>query len=48
MGNNKAIAEAIAETLRSEGFEAETRYVKEVKKLDAKDLADKLKGEKAG
>ena len=35
-GNTRAVAEAIAGTLEESGIEAEIRYVKDVKKLDAK------------
>lgn len=38
-GNNKIVAEAVAETLKGEGFEVETCYVKEAKKLEAKDYS---------
>ena len=36
-GNTRAIAEAISETLRDSGIEVDTLYVKDVKKLNAKD-----------
>ena len=36
-GNTKAIAEAIAEALRQSGMEVDFFYVKDVKKLTAKD-----------
>jgi menaquinone-dependent protoporphyrinogen IX oxidase len=36
-GNTKTIAETIAETLRESGVEVDLFYVKNVKKLDAKD-----------
>jgi menaquinone-dependent protoporphyrinogen IX oxidase len=36
-GNTKKIAETIAETLKESGIESDLFYVKDVKKLDAKD-----------
>ena len=36
-GNTKRIAEAIAETLKESGIEVDTFYVKDVKRLSAKD-----------
>jgi menaquinone-dependent protoporphyrinogen IX oxidase len=36
-GNTRKIAETIAETLKASGIEADTFYVKDVKKLSAKD-----------
>ena len=36
-GNTKRIAEAIAETLKESGIEVDTFYVKDIKKLSAKD-----------
>jgi menaquinone-dependent protoporphyrinogen IX oxidase len=36
-GNTRAVAEAISETLRESGMEVGTFYVKDVKKLSAKD-----------
>jgi menaquinone-dependent protoporphyrinogen IX oxidase len=36
-GNTKTIAEAISETLKESGIEADALYVKDVKKLSAKD-----------
>lgn len=36
-GNTKIIAEAISETLKESGIEVDTFYVKDVKKLSAKD-----------
>ncbi len=38
-GNTKAIAEAISETLKESGIEADAFYVKDVKKLSAKDYS---------
>jgi menaquinone-dependent protoporphyrinogen IX oxidase len=36
-GNTKAIAEAISETLKESGIEVDAFYVKDIKKLSAKD-----------
>ena len=36
-GNTRTIAEAISETLKESGIEVDTFYVKDVKKLSAKD-----------
>jgi menaquinone-dependent protoporphyrinogen IX oxidase len=36
-GNTRAIAEAISETLKESGIEVDTFYVKDVKKMSAKD-----------
>ena len=36
-GNTRAVAEAISESLRESGIEVDTFYVKDVKKLSAKD-----------